>query len=111
MSILLIVFISCTTSIKYTALNPTEKSKPIGCPLDIYMPQQEIERQTKVLGTIFIVDAGLTIGCGWEAVLKQAKERACTEGADAVQFYDIKEPFAGGSSCYQIQAHFLKYLD
>jgi len=107
---LVFVFFSCATAVDYRSSSTSGISKPSDCPLDVYLPEVPISRPTTIIGSVVIKDSGFTTDCDWDTVLGQAKERACDEGADALQIYEINEPDLW-STCYRIEAHFHVYSD
>lgn len=48
---------------------------------------------------------GTSLACGQQAVIEELREKACSEGADAVQIYKIKRPDLA-STCYRMSATF-----
>jgi hypothetical protein len=43
--------------------------------------------------------------------MRDIKQRACLEGAEAIQMHDIRHPTALGSTCFRAKARFLVYAD
>ena len=97
----------CTTTGSYIPLKPAE-AKPAGCPVQVIMPGQKIDKEFEVIGTFSVQEMGLSVGCGWEDTLAKNKENACAKGAEAIQFLSVDAPSIK-STCYTSKANFITF--
>lgn len=101
---------SCSSATKFI---PTKdyayEPKAADCSVDIFMPGESIDKKSETLGLFSVHDSGLSVDCGLQSGINKSKQKACSLGADAVQFTSIKEP-TSASTCFRIQANIVKYL-
>lgn len=101
---------SCGPGVNYDQEMDLGIKKLSGCPLDIYMPGDNFSQDLIHLGSIYVGEnmTATSLNCGRKQVLRDLKDRACEEGADVVQIYEIKEPDFW-STCFRMRAHFFTY--
>ncbi|RWU07927.1 hypothetical protein EGC76_11820 [Pseudidiomarina gelatinasegens] len=108
--LILLTLSGCSASNHYVRYQDGLESKSENCAIDFYSENLELHRKTQVIGEIQIRDTGFSLSCDAETVIKQIKEKACTEGADAIHLYNVSHPSWRGSTCFQANARFLKYV-
>ncbi|PIE57117.1 MAG: hypothetical protein CSA34_00615 [Desulfobulbus propionicus] len=105
---LALLFTSCATQVDYVSNSTGNAPRPENCDIDLYLPGTTIDRDYRVIGSLFIGDAGLTIECGQTTVLQQAKAKGCQVGADAILLTEVKEP-DWISTCYRLKGSMIVY--
>lgn len=112
LSIVLVVIVSgCATSQHYVKYQEGRESKEPDCAIDFYTQNLELNRKTQVIGEIRIADTGFSTNCDAESVMKTIKAKACEEGADAIQLFDVRHPSWSDSTCFQASARLLIYQE
>lgn len=101
----------CSTSDKFVRYVENTNSKPSNCALDVYSENLELNRKTKVIAEMSVTDTAFSVNCSASTVVQKIKEKACSEGADAIHLYDVVHPNWRGSTCFQAKARFLIYAD
>jgi len=100
------MFTACTTAVTYQPISANLPPKPLSYEIKVYYESDYIPREAKKIGRVIIKDTGLSVDCGLEQVIQQAKTKARKVGGDAIQITKIIEPYAR-STCYQISANIL----
>ncbi len=107
-SLLALLTAACATQVDYVANSSGKSPRPDNCDIEVYLPGTSIARSYDIIGSVLIGDSGLTMSCGQATVIKQAKEKGCQVGADAILLTEIKEP-DWISTCYRIKGNMLVY--
>ncbi len=103
---ILIAFSSCSPKVSTTL----SKSYP---PLDykqeviVFGLVEDAPSHSEVLGQVKVGDSGLSVKCGYEVVIDQAKLEARNVGGNAIKIIKHKNPGLW-SSCHRITAQILK---
>jgi hypothetical protein len=99
---------SCTTRGSYTQVQNPFPSKAEGCGLELFMPDDHIDRRYAILGMYRLEEPLFSVGCNWTAALERYQSEACARGADGIQFVAIDEPEME-TTCYRIFGNFIKF--
>ncbi len=99
--------IGCTTTGSYISSNDSFSPRPENCELEVIMPGQSFNKEHTLVGTFSAQETGFSVNCGWEETLGKNKKKACSVGADVIQFVEVNTPSIS-STCYTSKANFLK---
>ena len=101
------LMVGCSTSRQYTSYNGVSSPKPDNCSLREYTEGSiaSVKNDFVLIGDMRVADTGLSINCSREVVEESIRRKACQEGADAVEYYDIVYPNIR-STCFQTRARF-----
>lgn len=97
----------CTTTGSYIE-RKSLAAKSTTCDPVVFMPGENIKKDFEILGTFSVQEAGLSVRCGWDDTLQKNKEKACSVGADAIQFINVVTPSIN-STCYTSNANFIHF--
>jgi hypothetical protein len=106
-SLCVLCLVGCTTTGSYIS-RTSMPAKPENCDLKVFMPGEKIEKNFDIVGTFSVQEAGLSVGCGWDDTLQKNKAKACSSGADAIQFLSVDTPSID-STCYRTKANFIHF--
>ncbi len=109
-SLIIIPFIlySCAPSLQYTAIETSRAPKTSDYNIRVLNSDYNLPSNAKIIGTIYIGDTGLSVGCGYDDVIILAKEKARNVGGDAIQVTEINYPDLR-STCYRIRANIIAF--
>lgn len=77
----------------------------------VYEPGDSVPNSAEPIGTVSVTDAGTTIKCKYDQVLRIAREETAKIGGNAFAVTEHKEPAVWGSSCHQISGTMLRISD
>lgn len=86
------------------------KSYPASVSADevrLYGVGQELPETAKVIGSVSVVDNGVSTKCKYEQVVALAKQETAKQGGNALALTDHRKPSLLGSSCHQIAGNML----
>jgi hypothetical protein len=81
---------------------------PENCRPLIYRPNDEPPENYEVVATVRHGDAGMSIGCGKEAIREMMSTEACKAGANGILIKKESSPSLV-STCYRVTAEYISY--
>ena len=99
----MLLLCGCAPSVSYhpvrTGLEPNFRTEEVL----VFTQFEEIPFSYEVIGNVSVRDAGLSVGCGYDDVIRFAKKRAREAGGDAIKLISVTYPDLW-STCYRISA-------
>ncbi len=104
---LLTLFIAGCASTIRTTYTTKYSPTPINEPIIVYGLNDEVPANSQNIGTIKIGDSGFSVDCGWNQVIKKAKNECRKIGGNGIKLISVYEPDFS-STCYRITAYVIK---
>jgi len=77
----------------------------------VYEAYDSVQTAAEQLGTLKVIDGGLTIDCGLDRMLNIAREETAKAGGNALKLTDHRFPDIFGSSCHRLYGVILNIAD
>ena len=103
---LLYVQFSCAPTVQYQGERKSRTKQSTISDIIVFDQNSYIPSNANILGSIYIGDSGLSVGCSLNEVIDIAKRKAIEVGGDAIQITELKTPDFS-STCYRIRANIL----
>lgn len=97
---------SCAPTVQYQGERKSRTKLSTISDIIVFDQDGYIPSNANILGSVYIGDSGLSVGCGFNEVIDIAKRKAIEEGGNAIQITEIKIPDFS-STCYRIRANIL----
>lgn len=97
---------SCAPTVQYQGERKSRTKTSTISDIIVFDQDSYIPSNANILGSIYIGDSGLSVGCSFNEVIDIAKRKAIEVGGDAIQITELKTPDFS-STCYRIRANIL----
>ncbi|MBD3337598.1 MAG: hypothetical protein GF353_00725, partial [Candidatus Lokiarchaeota archaeon] len=100
--VIISISLSCAPSVQYQGKSYLRDKQTTINDISVLDEDSDIPLNAKILGSVYIGDSGLSIGCSFDEVINIAKRKAVEVGGDAIYLTEIISPDFS-STCYRIR--------